>query len=202
MSRRRRLLEAAKDLAALADSSGNEMGMTTNQDVLEVLILVRSKRPVWQTAGATGYKCKIRESKFRYYWRPFSHLKVAIVPTIRHDVLLSTDWCWVHSTQRHFQPPGSTQLLDITIDQTTFVQVTSVGEFRVADDTVGCEGETMHTGNRMVNLLELVEYAYLMEIEEFVAQGQMVESKSKQPCGTTMLAEHRRMRDWRWQFYL
>ena len=105
----------------------------------------------------TGYKCKIKESRFRYYCGAFSHLKVAKVPTISHDLPVSTDWCRTLSSHRQFQPPGSSQLLDIAIDQTTFVQVASSGELLVRDDKVGCKGETVHTGNGLVdNILELV----------------------------------------------
>lgn len=134
----------------------------------------------------TGYKCKIKESRFRYYCGAFSHLKVAKVPTISHDLPVSTDWCRMLSTHRQFQPPGSSQLFDIAVDQTTFVQVASSGELLVRDDKVGCKGETVHTGNGLVDdILELVEYAVLVESEEYVAQGQMVESKSDHvalPC--------------------
>ena len=47
-------------------------------------------------------------------------------------------------------------------------------------------GEQMHTGNGLVDdLMELLEYSILVESEEFVAQGQLVESKSDHvelPC--------------------
>ena len=60
------------------------------------------------------------------------------------------------------------------------------GELKVADDKVGCKGETMRTANGLVDdLMELVEHSVLVESEDFVAQGQMVESKSDHlelPC--------------------
>ena len=60
------------------------------------------------------------------------------------------------------------------------------GELKVADDKVGCKGETMRTANGLVDdLMELVEYSVLVKSEDFVAQGQMVESKSDHlelPC--------------------
>ena len=121
----------------------------------------------------------------RYFCGAFSHLKVAKVPTIQHDVLVSTEWCRMLSTQRQFQPPGSNQIFDILIDQTTFVQIAAAGELNVADDKVGCQREQMHTGNGLVyDLMELVEYSILVESEEFIAQGQLVESKSDMelPC--------------------
>ena len=133
-----------------------------------------------------GFRCRIKESRFRYYCGSFSHLKVAKVPTIQHDVLVSPDWCRLLSTQRHFQPPGSNQLFNVVIDQTTFVQIAAAGELKVGDDRVGCKGETMRTANGLVDdLMELVEYSVLVESEDFVAQGQMVESKSDHlelPC--------------------
>ena len=102
----------------------------------------------------------IKESRFRYYCGSFSHVKVAKVPTIQHDVLVSTDWCRLLSTQRHFQPPGSKQLCNVVIDQTTFVQIAAAGELKVADDKVGCKGETMRTANGLNGgVLELVEYS-------------------------------------------
>lgn len=110
------------------------------------MVLVQTKT----VTRLQGYKCKIRESRFRYYSGAFLHLRVAKVPTISHDLLVSTEWCRVLRTQRHFQPPGSTQVFDIKIDKTTFVQVAAVGELKVADDTVGCKGETMHKGNGML----------------------------------------------------
>ena len=125
-----------------------------------------------------GFRCRIKERRFCYYCGSFSHLKVAKVPTIQHNVLVSTDWCRLLSTQRHFQPPGSNQLFNMVIDQTTFVQVAAAGELKVA--------ETMPTANGLVDdLMELVEYSVLVESKDFVAQGQMVESKSDHlelPC--------------------
>ena len=68
MTRRRKLLEAARKLAASADSSEEEVAVVrTNQEALEVLsqtinseaitVIIRtgSKRPVQQTDGAAGY---------------------------------------------------------------------------------------------------------------------------------------------------
>ena len=111
---------------------------------------------------------------------------MAKVPTIQHDVLVSSEWCRLLSNHRQFQPPGSNQIFKILIDQTTFAPVAAVGELKVADDKVGCKGETMNTGNGLVDdLMELVEYSILVESEEFVAQGQLVESKSDHlelPC--------------------
>lgn len=107
-------------------------------------------------------------------------------PTIRHDVLVSQTGVgyFVHRGISSLQDYST--LFNITIHQTTFVQVSTAGELRVADETVWCKGETMHMGNGIVDyLLEPVEYAVLVEIEEFGAQGQMVESKSDHvalPC--------------------
>ena len=58
----------------------------------------------------------------------------------------------------------------MVIDQTMFVQVAAAGELKVADDKVGCKGETMRTANGLVDdLMKLVEYSILVESEDFVA---------------------------------
>ena len=79
--------------------------------------------------------------------------------------------CWYPPTGAgYFQPPGSNQLFNMVIDQTMFVQVAAAGELKVADDKVGCKGETMRTANGLVDdLMKLVEYSILVESEDFVA---------------------------------
>ena len=52
---RRRLLDAARQLAESSDSSEDEMATLLTNSVLEVLIQRKSKQPVSQTAGAAGY---------------------------------------------------------------------------------------------------------------------------------------------------
>ena len=56
---------------------------------------------------AQGFRSTVKESRFRYFCGAFSHLKVAKIPEIQHDIPVSPAWCRLMSTQRTFTPPGT-----------------------------------------------------------------------------------------------
>ena len=135
-----------------------------------------------------GFRCTVKESRFRYFCGAFSHLKVAKIPEISHDIPVSPTWCRLMSTQRTFTPPGTTQTFPIKIDQNTYIAVALAGEITAMSDKIACKGQPFRTeAGIQDDLLVVSEYQVLVETEDFSTMNELIESTTDHitlPCKT------------------
>lgn len=135
-----------------------------------------------------GYRCTVRESRFRFFCGAFSHMKISKVPQIQHDIPVSPSWCRLMATQRTFTPPGTTQTFPLNIDQRTYIAVTLAGEITTGNNKIACTGEKFRTETGLQDdMLVVSEYVVLVESEDFNVMQDLIESTTRHltlPCKT------------------
>ena len=146
-------------------------------------VMLVQKKTITRTSG---FRCEVRVSTFSLYCGAYAHAKWMKIPDILHMVPVSTTWCRTMSTQRRFQPPGSSQTFKIQLNQEEKIAVQMVGELTIQDDQVYCKGQSYHTKQGILdNVLILSEYSVSVIAEDYIANGPMVESQSDHvslPC--------------------
>ena len=126
-----------------------------------------------------GFRCDVHKSSFRFLCGMFSHMKILSPPKIDHRYPVNLQFCRELVTTGKFRPAGVNSGYQVTVGEETIIAFSESGEIDPENNNVGCKGERKRVGNKILDgVLEVVEYRVVLQREEFLTEGDVVESTS------------------------
>lgn len=134
----------------------------------------------------SGYKCRKEVSDFKFYCGSFSHMKLLQTPTIDVTEAVTPEECRAWVTTQQYQSssmayplsgaPGQTYTQDLILGGTTVLAINALGVIH-PQGSVSCEGEKVRVGGELLsNIIELQQVKISLLPEDFVIEGQTLES--------------------------
>ena len=164
------------------DVCENENNIKTKQKKITRVLLQER-----QVEELQGYSCKIIKTTFLLYCGAWSHTKMAQMPKIEINQMLSVRECEsLINTGKFITLEGTTH--QVSINREEVFSVTEKGIIHDAGNSVSCQGETMKIGRELVdNILQMSQYKISIQEEKLLIKGPQVEVLSdhtKLPCQT------------------
>ena len=129
------------------------------------------------TSKLIGYTCDVRKTTLPAMCGAWSHVKLADVPSILHQVPVSTNWCREMLSRRKFKVDKSSTSFPIQLNREMYISLDEAGSLRRVDNTINCSGQTVKFRKQLLlNTILLTEYHVLVREVQLLAREQAVEN--------------------------
>ena len=132
---------------------------------------------IQSTTKMMGYTCDVQKTTLPAMCGAWSHVKLADVPSILHQVAVSTSWCREMLSRRKFKVDKASTSFPIQLNREMYISLDEAGSLRRVDNSINCRGQTVKFRKQLLlNTILLTEYHVRVREVQLLVKGQAVEN--------------------------